>query len=51
MRKEIKKLTTAQFAKLHEVNKRTLIIMMKSGFSVHLQNLIMAIAIMIFHKV
>ncbi|BFL22225.1 hypothetical protein K300107B2_20020 [Mediterraneibacter gnavus] len=24
MRKEIKRLTTAQFAKLHEVNKRTL---------------------------
>ena len=25
MRKEIKRLTTAQFAKLHEVNKRTLL--------------------------
>lgn len=51
MREEIKKLTTAQFAKLHEVNKRTLHYYDEIGFSVHLQNLIMAIAIMIFHKV
>ena len=40
MRKEIKRLTTAQFA----------IIMMKSVFSVRLPRLKMDIAIMIFHK-
>ena len=50
MRKEIKRLTTAQFAKLHEVNKRTLHYMMKSVFSVRLPRLKMDIAIMIFHK-
>ena len=51
MRKEIKRLTTAQFAKLHEVNKRTLHYYDEIGhFSVRLPRLKMDIAIMIFHK-
>ena len=51
MRKEIERLTTAQFAKLHEVNKRTLHYYDEIGFSIHMRKVIMAIVIMMFHKV
>lgn len=50
MIKEIKRLTTAQFAKLHEVNKRTLHYYDEIGLFHPLPRLKMAIAIMIFHK-
>ena len=50
MRKEIKRLTTAQFARLHEVNKRTLHYYDEIGLFRPLTKAENGYAIMTFHK-
>lgn len=50
MKKEMKRLTTAQFAKLHEVNKRTLHYYDDIGLFCPLTKEENGIDIMIFHR-
>lgn len=51
MKKNLVHLTTAQFAKMHNVNKRTLHYYDNIGLFLHVQKVRMVIDIMRFHKV